>query len=250
MSLKFLAATCVFMAFAVAAEATEQTRQSTIVQDTADAASQRGTYAGSHALYQDVAIPSGAAAAHHGGVNVLMGDGSVRSVNGPVGGNESISIGGNSTENAHVRHRSFAIVDRTPSTPKGSLGSLNGLGSIGDLAKPADTETAAARMKTQNNLKQIGLAAQDDTGDGGTAELPAVQSPRGAADRLSTKPGGDAAAVARMQSQNNLKQLGLGVQGNGSTAGGPKVQVFNGADGAAASRASSITMKGQAIKQN
>lgn len=77
---------------------------------------------------------------HPGGVNVTMGDGSVRFLK------STTDAGG-------------AYAPKT-----GSLGSLNGVGSIGQIANPTGTPT----MRGQNNIKQLGLAAHNanDAGNG------------------------------------------------------------------------------------
>jgi hypothetical protein len=66
---------------------------------------------------------------HVGGMLVGLGDGSVRNGVSPVGGNETITVGSNSTENAKGR----------------GLGSLQGMNSIGQLAAPQGGDQAAGR---------------------------------------------------------------------------------------------------------
>lgn len=110
---------------------------------------------------------------HVGGMMVGMADGSVRNAGSTVGGNETMTINGGRTE-----------------APKGgSLGSLQGLGSIGQLAAPQGAGDTAGReirnrsffivdrtqatadddgtqAQSQNNMKQLGLAAQGSPGAG------------------------------------------------------------------------------------
>lgn len=75
---------------------------------------------------------------HVGGVNVMLGDGSVRNA---VGGNKTESIG----------------IAKSDTAKPTRLGSLNGVGSVGQLAAPP----GASPTQAQNNLKQLGLAAHN-----------------------------------------------------------------------------------------
>lgn len=99
------------------------------------------------------------ASGHAGGVNVLMGDGSVR-FNQPSGGGTSAAMGDGS-----VRGLRGDIGGGGWHAPKtGSLNSLNSVGSIGQLAAPPGAPPAQAT----NNIKQLGLASHNyDTSQNG-----------------------------------------------------------------------------------
>lgn len=159
---------------------------------------------------------SGGGSRHTGGVNVMLGDGSVRG-GGAVGGNESISVGSNQTE-----------------APKGGrLGSLNGVGSIGQLAAPPGAPPA----QSQHNLKQLGLGTHEY---GGTA----VGDGNGDA-----KPGNLAGAGQGASGAPRLSAIDAGRNAGPKPGGGPQVKVFDGRANAAAG-VGTMTMKGQKIGQN
>lgn len=180
---------------------------------------------------------------HPGGVNVLMGDGSVRN-----------SVGGNKTESIGIAKTHTANPTR--------LSSLNGVGSVGQLAAPPGAPPAQA----QNNIKQLGLASHNyDTSAGGDVNgdgKPDVIV--GAGGSGAHVKSGTAGGGPQVKAFGAGRDTGPKIGGathvkvfDGNTAAGargsaPAVKTFDGGNAAAAAAGASksMTMKGQKIGQN
>ncbi len=166
--------------------------------------------------------PASGGSRHTGGVNVLMGDGSVR--NG-VGSNETISIGSGSTETTKGGGLNDLKRDDTAGGAKattfGGLGSLQGMGSINQLAAPPGTGDAAGGQVRNRTFSVVDRTQM-------------------------SKDSANTGAVGGNKTQN----IGIG-RTETTAGGGPNVKAFSGSDSAGARGASgNITMKGQKIGQN
>jgi len=214
MQAKFTAAAIAILAFSAATPALAQTddvivdgRIITGENPAAAGTSYPGFVGGIRVATGDVdGAPAGGGSRHTGGVNVLMGDGSVRS---SVGGNKTESIG----------------IAKTETAKPARLGSLNNVGSIGQLATPPGTPPTQAA----NNLKQLGLASHNyDSSAGGDVNGDGIGD-------IIVGTGGSGAHVKSGAAGGapHVKAFGAGRDAGPKTGGATHVKVFDGARAAA-----------------